>query len=119
MRRPTLKLFGRIFQRGETIESRDFAADQNKWAQLIEHRYVDLVDKPGSEPVPVDEMSRDEIAFAIGGVIAPPAPTVLGPDELVVPLEPPDGRRICPDCDFVANTSHGLKIHAGRRHKKE
>ncbi len=100
IRRPSLKLFGRVFQRGETIESRDFPADQHKWAQLIDHRLVDLVDKPG-EPLEVEGLSRDQIALAVA---------VLPSDE---------GRRICADCDYVANTAHGLKVHVGRAHKKE
>ena len=27
------------------------------------------------------------------------------------------GRRICPDCVFVAKTPHGLTVHRGRAHK--
>lgn len=101
VRPKSLKLFGRIFQRGDTIESRDFpTADQYKWSQLIDHRLVDLVDKPGESFDP-EGKSREEIAAA---VTATPAVS---------------GRRICADCDFVANTPHGLKVHAGRTHKKE
>lgn len=106
VRRPTLRLFGRIFKRGDTIESRDFpSANQYKWAQLIDHRLVDLVDKPG-EPFDPEGKSRDEIVTAVAATTE-------------VPLPKPEGRRICPDCDFVANTPHGLKVHAGRAHKKE
>lgn len=117
------KLFGRIWRRGDVIESREFPADQYKWAQLIDARVLDLVDKPGV-PLEVGEASRDDIVKALTEVpVAVPDPVPTRP------VDPgsterrdgprPEGRRICADCDFVAKSPHGLKVHAGRSHKKE
>lgn len=38
-------------------------------------------------------------------------------DDPVVVRPVKDGRRICADCEFVANTPHGLTVHKGRAHK--
>lgn len=97
-------LAGRVLCRGDVIDSTEFALDQRKWAQLIDGRFVDLLDKPGV-PVVVTG-SRDEIAAVIAGeaevesiTANPLACQVAG-------------------CTFVANAPNGLKVHASRKHKE-
>lgn len=103
-----LLLCGQRFANGDTIDSRDFPLTSAKWAQLAEHGFVELVDRPGHDARPArldriksiyepSEMSRDEIEAAIDEA------------DLGVP---------CPSCDFVANTPHGLLVHTARKHKE-
>ncbi len=49
VRRPNLTLAGRRFERGDTFDSAELPGiDQHKWAQLIDHRIIDMIDKPGA-----------------------------------------------------------------------
>ena len=122
VRRSLLELSGRVFRRGETIESREFRIDQGKWAQLIDHRYVDLVDKPGD----LDEATRDEIAAVLRhdnpAMVAPTASAWIGETgpETVLPIHAAAGTAApCSECGFVAKTAHGLTIHMARKHSKK
>ena len=92
VRRPALMLAGRQFVRGETFDSTELPQiGQMKWAQLIEHRYVDMIDKPGVPIELPEEITRDEIAARLGFPCA---------------------------CGFVGKTEQGLRIHQAKKHKE-
>jgi len=94
-------------QSGDVIDKRDFPEiTKSKWEQLTHGQapYFEEVDPEGVQPFDAAAArGQAELARARGAVSESPAP-------------PPGVSLGCAECGFVANTSHGLLVHRGRKH---
>jgi len=108
VRRAQFPFGGRVLQRGDVIDSRDYPdITENKWNQLKNpeagHRYFEEIDPPGrTERAAVESRAAAELDRARGA---------LDSSEPEAPSPVP-----CGQCDFVAKNAHGLLVHRGRRH---
>lgn len=117
-----LLLQGKWLPIGTEFDTRDFPRVSKlpgKWAQLIRLGilYDDHLDDPGL----LDELRKQREEFGASPVVeSRPEPDVP------IPLEPEDVARLdkptvlqCGECGHQATSAHGLKVHVGKRHKKE
>ena len=113
---------GKLLPVGASIDTRDFPAVSKmpgKWAQLV--RLGILHDEHLSDAELAREVAAQRDQFGSAPLVesrmdhAVPIPL---DEEDVARLDKPIGLQ-CGECGFQANSAHGLKIHAGRAHKKE
>ncbi len=115
---------GRVLEGGAEIDSRSFSAiNSDKWAQLIDHGFFELVDKPGAE---LDQAIADRRASAVSErakatlenrAEAEVRFTEVGAVEVPIVDAPIVVATVtCPECNHVAKNAHGLKVHRGKKH---
>ena len=108
--KPTFPFQGRSVSRGDVVESRDYPdVLPDKWERLVQTGwFMPLEDDGSAFGGTRATRAAAEIARARG--------LELVRDPVVSEDAAGSGPADCPQCDFVAKTSHGLKVHTGRKH---
>lgn len=114
VRRAQFPFGGSVLHRGDVIDTRDFPdISESKWNQLKNPesgRWFEEIDPPGrSARAEAESRATAELDRA-RDALAPDSSEQVAASAPVQPAA-------CDQCDFVAKNSHGLLVHAGRRHK--